>query len=523
MSDSPQRYSSNSESFIQNGRKQLIALAVILIIAAGGLSYKIATNNGSVKIEAAQDNKFLNQVGQSLIDHHENSGGGWRFKSSIQAPHYQTDRDVGAAGVGMGFLSLAEAEPQNSQWLDGAEHTASWLIAVSSQDGKGGRYWPDYVDDNETSSDIYTSFDDGSVGVGDFFWQLYEKTDDPRYKQIYIETLDWTLSQAEPYQKDGLNGFRWKWNVTDPHSAYYMGMGEGAAGITDALATGYQRLKYSDPAIANRCKMYMKGSLSYIEIVKQELAKNIGSSPTIPETGVNGRDGDTVMDSGYLSGAAGDSFMYLSLYKIFGDKDYLNRATGLLNWLSDNNKGPLVKVAKDSFTWRLAVDPQDGNDNRFATGFEEGNAGIGWVFLQAYKLTGDKSYLQTADAAGNWLLSVAVKIPGGTLSWHEAEHPKNSLIHANLNNGAAGIGMFLRDLYMTNGSNKFKDAAGDALKGLMSSAKYNGKVIYWQDNGGNDPYSDDPSWHWGLAGIAEFAQRIHGGAQDIPGEQPAFR
>jgi hypothetical protein len=31
--------------------------------------------------------------------------GGWAWRSSIQAPHYQTDRDVGAASVGEGLLA----------------------------------------------------------------------------------------------------------------------------------------------------------------------------------------------------------------------------------------------------------------------------------------------------------------------------------------------------------------------------------------------------------------------------------
>ncbi|HET6863666.1 MAG TPA: lanthionine synthetase LanC family protein [Candidatus Saccharimonadales bacterium] len=404
-----------------------------------------------------------------------------------------------------------------------AKKTAAWLMSVSSQDGKGGLYWHDYIDDNNTSKDVYTSFDDGTIGIGDFFWQLYEKTNDPQYKQVYIEGLNWTVSQAEPYSKDGLSGYRWKWNVTDPNSPYYMGMGEGAAGITYALADGYQRLQHSDPDVANRCKKYMNGSLAFIESVRQELAKNIGSGPAIPETGVVGQDGDTELDSGYLHGAAGDAFMYMHLYEIFHDKQDFDHATELLDYLSDDQHGPMVKVSNNAVTWRLALDPRGGNNNRYATGFEEGNAGIGWVFLQAYKLTGNNTYLQLAERAGNWLINVAVKGQDSSLTWHENENPVNPLVHANLNNGAAGIGVFMRDLYLANGKQSYQTAAKGAYKGIVSSAKFKAGDIYWQDNGGNDPYSNDPSWHWGLSGIAEFAQRLNGGLQDIPGEQPALR
>jgi hypothetical protein len=521
LRNSPETPSNDSESFFHRRRKALIFIASATIIAATGVFYKVGfANHGGKAVEPTRQvqtektNKFLSQIGQSLVDHHEDSHGGWRFKSAIQAPHYQTDRDVGAASVGEGFLVLSK--------IDDAKKTANWLMAVSSQDGEGGRYWPDYVDDHETSSDFYTSFDDGMIGIGDFFWQLYEKTNDPQYTKIYIETINWTLSQAEPYQKDRLRGYRWKWDVSDTNSPYYMGMGEGAAGITYALADCYQRLQHSDTNLAGRCKDYVNGSLNYIESVRQELARNIGSSMAIPETGVIGSDGGTELDSGYLSGVAGDAFMYMHLYKVFDNKEYLNQATGLLDYLSDDQHGSLVKVGDNSVTWKLALDPQAGDNNHYATGFEEGNAGIGWVFLQAYRLSGNKAYLRTADQAGNWLIDVAVNGSDGSLSWHEDEHPVNPLIHANLNNGAAGIVQFLWDLGVANGNNKYKDAARRGLKGLMISAKFKGSNIYWQDNGGDDPYSNDPSWHWGLAGIAGTAQRVNGGHRDIPGEQPAL-
>jgi hypothetical protein len=40
------------------------------------------------------------------------------------------------------------------------------------------------------------------------------------------------------------------------------------------------------------------------------------------------------------------------------------------------------------------LDPGGGDNNKYATGFEEGAAGIGWVHLQANILTGDNKYLE---------------------------------------------------------------------------------------------------------------------------------
>jgi lantibiotic modifying enzyme len=172
--------------------------------------------------------------------------------------------------------------------------------------------------------------------------------------------------------------------------------------------------------------------------------------------------------------------------------------------------------------WKLALDPQGGNDNTLATGVEEGAAGIGWTYLQAYEQTGNKDYLNKATYAGNWLLSVAIKKPNGGLAWREDEHSSNTLVRPNLDNGAAGIGMFLHDLAKASGNNKYQTAAEGAVKGLVSSASHSGNNVYWQDNDEGNLFKNDPSWHWGLAGYIEAIQRINGGQQDIIGEQPSL-
>ncbi len=512
--------------------RRLVAFAAALALAASTAlaelvpaAHTASRQASEVQLsnsEANQADKFLRQAGQSLINLHEASHGGWRFKSEIQSPHYQTDRDVGAASVGMGFLAMAEKYPNDPRWLQAAEQTATWLSAVSSPDGHGGRYWHDHEDDNSTSPNVYTSFDDGAIGIGDFFWQLYVKTNNPDYKKVSLETLQWTFSQAETFTENGITGYRWRWDTAQKGSTVYMGMGEGSAGIINTFGTYYERLKASDPKIAAQCKQYAEGGLRGIEAVRKELAKNIGASHTIPETGIVGQDGDTNLNSGYLSGAAGTAYMYLNLHRIFGNKEYLAKAEETLGWLGDSKHGPMVKIGNDSAAWKLALDPQSGNNNTLATGFEEGAAGIGWTYLQAYYQTGNKQYLNKATSAGNWLMSVAIERPSGGLAWHEDEHPTNGLVRPNLNNGAAGIGMFLHDLAKASGNNKYQNGAEGALKWLMSSAKGNSNSIYWSDNDEGNRFSKDPSWHWGTAGIIEAAQRINGGKQDIPGEQPSL-
>jgi hypothetical protein len=471
--------------------------------------------------EQAMTNNFLSLAGDSLLNMHEQAGDGWRFKSAIQAPHYQTDRDVGAASVGMGFLVMADQDPKDGKWLQAAEKTADWLTAVAQTDGKGGTYWTDYVDGNQKSADVYTSFDDGAIGIGDFYWQLYAKTHDQQYKNIALSSLQWTFAQAQNIGTTAVPAYSWPWEPADAGSPHYMGMGEGAAGLVYSFAGYYQRLKDSDPALAAQCRQYIDGTLRYMSQARTALGNNNGDARALPETGIIGRDGDTTMNSGYLSGAAGAAFMYLKLYQVFHDQQYLTDANSIFSWLQDTRSGPMVTLPDGSVAWKLSLDPQGGDDPELATGFEEGAAGIGWTYLQAYKITGDQQYLSIAKKAANWLSDVSVKSVSG-ITWHEDESPTNPIIHTNLNNGAAGIGMFLSDLAGVTGDAKYQNMAQQALNWITAAAQHDGSNIYWNDNDGENNYSRDPSWHWGTAGIIAFTARMAGGSVDIPGEEPGL-
>ncbi len=517
-----------THNFHPSRRQLLTAIGVGALLTTGlvGCSLKpdsnpqLTDNEHSTigrAAEIASPTELLTLTGQSLIDMRDETKDGWRYQSSIQSPHFQTDRDVGASGIGMGFLVLADQFPQDQKWVSAAKSTASWLASVAKRDANGNPYWPDFADDNEVSESYYTSFDDGTLGIGDFFWNLYEKTKDPQYKAVAIGSLQWTFDQAKNVGDDVTPVYRWKWDANDPDSPVNMGMGMGAVGLVHTFSLFYERLQTSDPMLAKLCKKHIDGTLRYIDITRAKLGNNDGDSRAIPETGVIGQDGDTTMNSGYLSGAAGAAFMYLKLYKTFGDKTYLQKADELFSWLEDKDNGPMVKNA-DQTAWKLTLDPQGGDDSQLATGFEEGAAGIGWVYLQAYKVTGKQHYLDIARSAGNWLGAVAVKDQNG-YSWHEDEAPQNPIIHANLNNGAAGVGMFLKELAETTNDKRYEVGAKEALQWIQNMARKDGSVIFWNDNDGEQNYSKDPSWHWGTAGIVAFISRMEGGKINMPGHQ----
>jgi len=497
----------------------------------------VATPSGEASAsllgEQLQADQFAQQVGESLVASHQDSNGGWRFPSEIQSPHFQTDRDVGAASVLMGFLALDSQYSKDSRWLNAAKQTATWLEAVSKQDAAGGRYWPDYADKGKVSESYYTSFDDGTIGVADAFWRLYERTGDAHYKTIAQQGVEWTMAHAENV---GLSGgdavYRWKYDVGPAGDAqdYEMGMGEGQVGIVDALTTFYTRTKDTDPAFAAKCKNYIAGGLRYINAVQAALGGNDGDSRALPEVGVIGQDGDTLMNTGYLSGAAGLNYMYLHLYQALGGAQYLQQAEKTLSWLNATK----TDFGHGTAAWKIATDPQDDNTedtvtyNHYATGVEEGNAGIGWSMLQGYNLLRQKNdpnaggYLTAAKQAADWLLKTATNDKNGGLSWPEYQNPASPLTHANLDNGAAGISVFLMDVYRSTGDKRYLEGAQAGQEWLVATATNKDGKVYWKDSDEGSSYANDPSWHWGESGAAASFIRLAGGELDMPGEQPGL-
>src|SRR3954468_19823371 len=107
--------------------------------------------------------------------HREMPDGGWAWRSSIQAPHSQTDRDVGRASVGEGLLA-AYAVTHDARHRRAAVSAGNFLLGVADP-ADGGLRWPDWADpDGSRSSTHFTSFDDGAAGISDFLWKLYAAT-----------------------------------------------------------------------------------------------------------------------------------------------------------------------------------------------------------------------------------------------------------------------------------------------------------------------------------------------------------
>jgi hypothetical protein len=297
-------------------------------------------------------------------------------------------------------------------------------------------------------------------------------------------------------------------------------MGEGVAGIAWTLDAFAQRRSQIDPAGAARYERYAQSAAVWLEsqMVRVKLP-NGEMGAKMPQ-----EPGRKVYDTGFASGSAGDAFLFYQLFASTGRGQFRRDADLLLNWVRAQG---VADPTCAGLKW--PVQAEGLGHNLFATGFEQGGAGIGWVAIQGYRILRDRQPaiaikdLQLARTAGDWLLSSCAGRPKGDKAyWPETQDRR--LAHTSLDAGAPGIGIFLYDLYGVTGAPAYRDGAIEAQKWIESVALHDRKGAYWCDSIRNDGWQlcGEPSWRWGEAGVVGFAARLQGWPLDIPGEAPGF-
>jgi rhamnogalacturonyl hydrolase YesR len=449
---------------------------------------------------------LLNSAAQSMIAHHipgPRTGAGWAWPSSIQAPQVNTDRDVGAASVGMGFIAAYQVT-SDTAYLNAAEEAADWLVSVA-EPSDGGLRWPNSVTARGIDQTSYTSFDDGAMGIADFLYRVYQIDDDQTYLQTAEAALTWEEAQAHGADGQSCPAMcYWRWTQYKG-AGIYTGMGMGVSGIADTFDLFAQRL--SNASYEN----YAVGAASYVESLINAKYNAVPEQP-----------GQPGWDSGYLSGSAGDAFMFLSLYHHTGDTQWLSDATRLLGFVEG-----IGHVKGDEESWPIEFDPSGRqNNNAIALGTEEGNAGIGWAFLNAYEVTGQAAYLTVAERAGNYLLAHLTSMDGGLACVEDVGQGHTTLFHTSLDNGAAGCGSFLSDLSLVSCDTSYQNAAGSIVSWLSAVAHTDSGGIWWYQayNARTSVWIQprEMSWHWGQSGIIGFLSRLSGWPVSMPVEQQSI-
>jgi hypothetical protein len=426
-----------------------------------------------------------------LARHRAMPGGGWAWRSSIQAPHYQTDRDVGAASVGEGLLA-AYAVTRDRRYLTAAVRAGDYLLDVA-EPAAGGLRWPDWADpDGRRSATHFTSFDDGAAGISDYLWRLFEVSGEGRFRTAAVAGMRWVVARAEGPSCPRVCSWRW---TDDPGwSRAYHGVGMGEAGIVWTLDL------FADRTGDRRFRAYARAGAARLRLLTAN-----GDRP-LPE----GTD-SPLLGTGFLSGSAGAAAMFFERHRRDRNPADLATARALLRWVN-------ARAVVDGSGARWPINAT----NAWTTpGFELGAAGIAWVNLRAFRATGDRAYRDAARDAGRWLRTVAA---GG--AWAEDPHDPGSHVQVGLDSGAAGIGWVLRDLAGAGVDPAANRAASSAaLDGLRRAAARDRLGAFWyaRREGARRQLKAEPSWHWGAAGIAAFAARLAGWSERAPGGQPLSR
>ena len=467
----------------------LIKLCAALLVASSAV---VTDASAARRVPDRPAIKVVRMAADSLVARHRAMPtGGWAWRSAIQAPHHQTDRDVGAASIGEGLLA-AYAVTHDPRYKHAAVEAGDYLLGVA-EPAAGGLRWPDWADPSgRRSTTHFTSFDDGAAGISDYLWKLFDVTRAQRFRTGALKGMRWLIARAEGPDCPQVS-CTWRWTDDPSWRVAYNGVGMGQAGIVLTLDAFADRT--GDPTF----RAYARAGAAHLRTLTAD-----GARP-LPR----GSEDDSA-ETGFLSGSAGAAFMFLERHRHDREPRDLVAARRLLDWV--NAQG--VTTRSGGLRWPLA-----SNDASNASGFELGAAGIAWVNLHAARVTSDARYLDVARRAAVWLRRAGSA--GG--SWRETPADSSSPVHVGLDSGAAGIGWVLHDVAGVGlDPEQNRAAARSALASLRAAARRDRHGAFWYENrtGGRPRLRAEPSWHWGAAGIAAFGAHIAGWSGTGPGGLP---
>ena len=154
----------------------------------------------------------------------------------------------------------------------------------------------------------------------------------------------------------------------------------------------------------------------------------------------------------------------IELFKPVKPEEYLEAAKKVAEYIRHYEV-----VTPEGKHWKIGTVPGRGLDEVESTYLNERNlysgaAGIGLFLIQLYDITGDKSYLDDAIAAGNYLVAT-----------YDKELSKNPSVHA----GVSGEGVLLEALYKKTKDETYKEHAVRIADDIYASAVHDESGIHW--------------------------------------------
>ena len=324
----------------------------------------------------------------------------------------------GAASGGDYFLNLY-SETREVDLLNKAKYFADWLFQNKEVDG-GGYYWIRFPDAPER---LYTGIAHGTAGIGLLFLNLYEQSQESKYLDYAEKTFTWMCNHIIRF--DGIS-IGWK-RLTWDDDAYHLWCG-GSTGIIFFMEKLYQLTEEDE--YRDYLEQTANGLVKYAIPDDDGVAWRYSSSSS---------SGFPII---YCHGTSSTVHALFQSNTILNDSKYLNCAQSGADWLIGKKK----TTNPDQNYWNYF-----DYSNWIETGLLTGVASVGYAFVQFYRFDPDPGYLDMAKGAANWLLDVADSPSENQMRWINYTSASSSMdrkeYYTGWYNGAAGIGLFLLDLY----------------------------------------------------------------------------
>lgn len=290
------------------------------------------------------------------------SGSGEKEQDEVESA-FLSNRSLyaGAAGIGYFFIQLYEVT-KDQKWLEEAKEAAEYLIdsydkSVSNKPGlhagAAGEglflylLYDKVADERYTkqalviAEDIYASakkdeqglhweslFDVMGDGGAILYWlKVAERTKEDKYIRYAKEALDSILKLSKEFDEESIY-----WNLLDPHDFFdelpaggiVPNFAHGTAGIVYLLTKYYEATKEKD---------YLNKAIKGFQFLKKIAVKK-DDSVIVPYLYFGDREEtNDIFYLGFCHGPVGDAITASELYKVTGEKEYLDFYIGLTNAL----------------------------------------------------------------------------------------------------------------------------------------------------------------------------------------------
>ena len=303
---------------------------------------------------------------------------------------------VGLAGVGFALEETYKATKESKYWEGFRACVAE--IGNRAVEEKGELCWSD-------TTDIIS----GGAGTGLFLLYASRELQDSSLLDLAARAGRFLLGLGKPAG----GGLKWAMDLEFPR--LMPNFSHGTAGVAYFLATLYKETGGQD---------FLEGALAGARYLTSVANTEVEAYFIFHhEPG-----GEDLFYLGWCHGPPGTARLFYRLYEITGDELWME-------WVKKSAKGIIDSGIPEKRT--------DGFWNN--VGICCGSAGVGEFFLDLYRESGEKSYLDFARTLADDLLARAAE-EGNGIKWIHAEHrlkPELLAAQTGYMQGAAGIGSFL--------------------------------------------------------------------------------